>query len=119
MKSNDISVYVHFPFCVRKCLYCDFNSAPASRETMRAYTHALLTEITAKRNLLRGRKLSSVYLGGGTPSLMDPGDIAAVLSAIDSITMIGHDTEVSMEVNPGTLGGEYSKGAGGDRVAAL
>ena len=50
---------------------------------------------------------------------MDPGDIAAVLGAIDSITMIGHDTEVSMEVNPGTLGGEYSKGAGGDRVAAL
>ena len=50
---------------------------------------------------------------------MDPGDIAAVLGAIDSITTIGHDTEVSMEVNPGTLGGEYSKGAGGDRVAAL
>lgn len=103
---DDTSVYVHFPWCLAKCPYCDFASASIRRvEVPHArYADAVLRELEARSALLPGRRLTSVFFGGGTPSLWDPAELGRVLSAIRAaFEEIAPDLEVSVECNPTSL----------------
>ncbi|MBQ4482066.1 MAG: radical SAM family heme chaperone HemW [Lachnospiraceae bacterium] len=102
MKGSEISVYVHIPFCVRKCLYCDFNSAVQPDYIIDSYINALLTELDLKREAFVSRQLVSVYIGGGTPSSIPPSYIRLILERISSYIPINDDTEITIEINPGT-----------------
>lgn len=101
--AGDISVYVHIPFCVRKCLYCDFNSFAASEEVRGRYVSALLQEIDESGSIMAGRDIVSVYIGGGTPSLLDEAAIASILDSISRASDISGAAEITVEMNPGTV----------------
>ncbi|MBK8011465.1 MAG: radical SAM family heme chaperone HemW [Deltaproteobacteria bacterium] len=100
---GDAGVYVHFPYCTRKCPYCDFNSHAAAFDD-RAYADAVIQEIEARgpAHVPLG-PAGSVYFGGGTPSLWDPAEIGRVLSAIRAGIGLRDDAEVTLEANPGTV----------------
>ena len=109
--SSGISVYIHIPFCIRKCRYCDFYSAPSGEAEREAYTAALIREI--REYPLRpdmpdmparayAGKLQSIYFGGGTPSVLTPGQIGRILAAVMARFGSGADPEITMEINPGT-----------------
>lgn len=100
-KKEAFGVYVHWPFCLSKCPYCDFNShvrhAPIDQDRFaRAFTREI--ETTAART--PGRVVSSIFLGGGTPSLMEPSTVGAILDAIGKYWRVTDDVEVSLEANP-------------------
>ncbi len=97
---RNISVYVHIPFCVKKCRYCDFPSF-AGADNIDSYFTALTDEIRKERDT-RGRTADTVYIGGGTPSCVPPLLIEAVLDELRKTYVINDDTEISMEMNPGT-----------------
>ena len=102
MEKRELEIYVHIPFCVRKCAYCDFLSFPASGLTHRAYTDVLLREICQFKE--PGRyEVVSVYFGGGTPSLPDPELTVSVLDLIRKRFCVRDDAEITIECNPGTL----------------
>jgi oxygen-independent coproporphyrinogen III oxidase len=102
--SDCISLYIHIPFCVRKCIYCDFYS-----ETKIAlipdYINSLLKEIRLR--LVSGSNIRTIYLGGGTPSLLSVSQIRCILETIASICHVDCDTEITCEVNPGTVNADY------------
>ena len=102
--SVPLSLYVHLPWCVRKCPYCDFNSYPLARSFSRQrYLAALKRDLAALRPFAEGRELLSVFFGGGTPSLFAPDEIAAILAAVAAGFEIAADAEITLEANPGTL----------------
>lgn len=107
-----ITAYVHFPWCLRKCPYCDFVSFAKAREAIehRAYADAVLAELTRWTPELGRRELRSVFFGGGTPSLWAPGELGRVLSAV--IAAAGRaapDLEVTVECNPSSLDEERAR----------
>ncbi|HZH26574.1 MAG TPA: radical SAM family heme chaperone HemW [Azospirillaceae bacterium] len=93
-------VYVHWPFCLQKCPYCDFNSHVRERIDQDRWRAALLTEIDHWAGLTAGRTVTSVFFGGGTPSLMPPATVAAVLDRIAGRWTVAPDVEVTLEANP-------------------
>jgi oxygen-independent coproporphyrinogen-3 oxidase len=99
-----LSLYVHLPWCVHKCPYCDFNShtAPASTPRQR-YLEALLADLGIEALRAGGRKLISVFLGGGTPSLFTPGEIHRLLDGVRDSFAVSADAEITLEANPGTV----------------
>ena len=97
-----IELYVHIPFCVKKCDYCDFLSGPADAESQKAYVKALQKEIQAVF-LPEGYEVTSLFVGGGTPSSIDAGLIEEILSSLKKKFVFSPDAEVTMEANPGTL----------------
>ncbi len=97
------SLYLHFPFCARKCAYCDFCSFPADAATVEAYCRALRREIELAAPLFRGDTADTVFLGGGTPSLVPPALMDEVLRALRRNFAIAPDAEFTSEANPGTL----------------
>jgi oxygen-independent coproporphyrinogen-3 oxidase len=102
--STALAVYVHLPWCVRKCPYCDFNShAAPERIPEEAYVAALLADLDADLDLASGRTVASVFLGGGTPSLFGTEAIRALLSGIAARLPFAADVEITMEANPGTV----------------
>ncbi len=130
MMSNPLSLYIHIPFCIKKCHYCDFLSAPAGEETQREYVRALLHEIEYWGKLLSGAPIKSVYIGGGTPSVLPEELMVEILCKLKKsfpyITKIENtagkkkkshvseaepkgkvpkvaEPEISMEINPGTV----------------
>jgi len=99
-----LSLYVHLPWCVQKCPYCDFNSYSAGNTAPRdRYLNALLADVEAEAGRAAGRELISVFLGGGTPSLFSPGQISSLLDKIDHCFATAADIEITMEANPGTV----------------
>jgi putative oxygen-independent coproporphyrinogen III oxidase len=99
-----LALYVHLPWCVRKCPYCDFNSHAAPGELPEnAYVDALLADLAADLDLVEGRTVTSVFFGGGTPSLFSPAAIGRVLRGIGARLSVAPDVEVTLEANPGTL----------------
>ena len=104
MSRLPLSLYLHLPWCVRKCPYCDFNShssggdAPTSR-----YVDALLIDLEREAQRAHGRVVETIFLGGGTPSLFPPADIGRLLDGAARCLTIAGDAEVTMEVNPGTV----------------
>lgn len=107
MKSSDIplSLYVHWPWCVRKCPYCDFNShaLPTVGNPSRRYVDALITDLKRSVPLAQDRELISIFIGGGTPSLMEPSELARFLEAVFSLYRTSPDIEITLEANPGTV----------------
>ncbi len=95
---------MHLPWCAKKCPYCDFNSFTASGEPPRTrYVDALLRDLDLNRPLAGDRSLTSVFLGGGTPSLFEPADIARIVAGIRERFELEADAEITMEANPGTV----------------
>ena len=99
-----LAVYLHLPWCVRKCPYCDFNShtAGADVDTGR-YARALAADIAREAHDLAGRTVDTVFLGGGTPSFFPPAEIGRVLEAVRTSFSLAPDAEITMEANPGAL----------------
>ncbi len=99
-------LYVHFPFCLRKCDYCDFVSYPVGprRSTVQPYLSAVRAEAAARAGELAGRRVVGVYFGGGTPTTVDPSDLAALLRDLSGLFRTVPEAEVTVEANPGTVG---------------
>jgi oxygen-independent coproporphyrinogen-3 oxidase len=95
------SIYIHIPFCVKKCIYCDFFSVPYDESTAYAYACALCKELFLKKHLVG--KLKSVYIGGGTPSLLPGECFRQIFSCLKDNYELSPGTEVTVEANPGTL----------------
>ena len=103
-----LSLYVHLPWCIKKCPYCDFNShefrsgtdAPSTQD---AYIDALFADLEASLPLIWGRSIQTVFLGGGTPSLFSPAAIDRLVSGIRARVRLAPDAELTMEANPGTF----------------
>lgn len=95
-----LALYIHWPFCVSKCPYCDFNSHVRDSVDQAAWREALLTDLAYEAALLPGRTLGSIFFGGGTPSLMPPATIAALIDAATRHWTTASDIEITMEANP-------------------
>jgi putative oxygen-independent coproporphyrinogen III oxidase len=99
-----LSLYVHFPWCVRKCPYCDFNSYTLGGALPEGpYLARLKADLAAQAPPVHGRPVTSVFFGGGTPSLFSPGSIASVLEVARRELTLAPDAEVTLEANPGTI----------------
>lgn len=96
-------LYVHWPFCVSKCPYCDFNSHVADAVDDTAWRHNLLAELDHYGIKTKGRRLDSVFFGGGTPSLMPPDIVAALLDRLTEYWALSPDLEVTLEANPSSV----------------
>ena len=96
-------LYLHWPYCESKCPYCDFNSHVAARIDQAAWQGAYLSEIDRMGQQTSGRILNSVYFGGGTPSLMEPDLVAAVIERIRATWPMSNDPEITLEANPGSV----------------
>lgn len=121
LSTPPLSLYVHFPWCVRKCPYCDFNSYTLHGELEeRRYVEALERDLEAQAADVEGREVVSIFFGGGTPSLFSPSAIARVIDSARKHLALAADVEVTMEANPGAIErgrfGEY-RAAGLTRVS--
>ena len=103
MGKRELELYIHIPFCVQKCAYCDFLSAPADAETRSGYVEALIREIRAAKSKYSGYRVSTAFLGGGTPSILKGDETARIFHALFQNFDIAADAEVTMEANPGTV----------------
>jgi oxygen-independent coproporphyrinogen-3 oxidase len=100
---GNIALYVHWPFCVSKCPYCDFNSHVRAGIDQDAWREALLADLAHEARLLPGRRLGSIFFGGGTPSLMEPGTAAAVIAAARAYWPADEAIEITLEANPNSV----------------
>jgi len=98
-----LALYVHWPFCVSKCPYCDFNSHVRAELDQNAWRDALLADLAHEARLLPGRTLTSIFFGGGTPSLMDPATVEAVIDAAIGHWAPAKDIEITLEANPNSV----------------
>ena len=98
-----LSLYIHLPWCVRKCPYCDFNSHAASEIPEAAYIEALTRDLESALPHIWGRKIHSVFFGGGTPSLFSPEGIDRILGRVRALTLLEPLAEITLEANPGTV----------------
>ena len=103
MTAEPLALYVHWPFCVSKCPYCDFNSHVRDSIDQDAWRQALLADLAHEARLLPGRRLTSIFFGGGTPSLMDPATVEAVIAAATSHWAAADDIEITLEANPNSV----------------
>jgi len=106
-----MELYVHLPYCRQKCRYCDFASYPCRESTMPAYVDALLAEADALKPRAEGASLSTLFLGGGTPSLLPPGLLERLLNGLAARFPRDADAEFTSEANPGTLTREWLEAA--------
>lgn len=95
------SVYVHIPFCVRKCLYCDFASYPGKESLFEPYVRALRVEIARAAERFPDTRVPTIYFGGGTPNVLPPESLASILDEIRHGFQVDEDAEISTEANPG------------------
>jgi putative oxygen-independent coproporphyrinogen III oxidase len=103
-----LSLYIHLPWCIKKCPYCDFNSHESkngqlSQETEQRYLDALIADLDAALPLIWGRPVHSIFIGGGTPSLFSPQSIDQLLGAVRARVKLDPHCEITMEANPGTF----------------
>jgi putative oxygen-independent coproporphyrinogen III oxidase len=114
-------VYVHWPFCLSKCPYCDFNSHVRAKPIDNArFVEAFAAELAHRAQLTRGRTVASIFFGGGTPSLMKPATVGAILDAIAGLWPVAPGAEVTLEANPTSVEAERFRGfraAGVNRVS--
>ncbi len=102
-EEEPLALYVHWPFCVSKCPYCDFNSHVRAEIDETAWRDALLADLAHEAELTPGRPLGSIFFGGGTPSLMAPATVAAVLGAAERHWGFASDIEITLEANPSSV----------------
>ena len=100
-ENSPVEIYIHIPFCIRKCDYCDFLSGPSGSKEQADYVQALLREIQAVEEG-EGRSVSSIFIGGGTPSVLDERLLGDILKEIRNRFKMEEDAEITIEVNPGT-----------------
>jgi len=103
MTAEPLALYVHWPFCVSKCPYCDFNSHVRSTIDQDAWRDALLADLAHEARLLPDRRLTSIFFGGGTPSLMDPATVEALIAAASRHWPPADDLEITLEANPNSV----------------
>lgn len=101
-KRTPLELYIHIPFCVQKCQYCDFLSGPSDQETKNRYIEALLNEIQAVQGV-EAYEIVSVFIGGGTPSVLEAEAIASIIEAIREKFYFASEVEITIEANPGTV----------------
>jgi len=101
--AEPLALYVHWPFCVSKCPYCDFNSHVRDSVDQDAWRQALLADLRYEAELLPGRRVGSIFFGGGTPSLMPPATVAAVIAAAEAEWGLADDVEITLEANPNSV----------------
>ena len=106
MNQKELEIYIQIPFCIKKCSYCDFLSAPATEQTREAYMAALFAEIEGRAKDYKDRIVTSVFIGGGTPSLLSGDRINQLMEHIREGFTLAEDAEITMEVNPGTATAE-------------
>lgn len=100
---NNLELYLHIPFCVQKCAYCDFLSGPAGAEEITAYVDALVCEIRTYQRYKKSHCVSTVFFGGGTPSILEPEQILSIMRVLRETFDIEERAEITVEVNPGTM----------------
>lgn len=100
---RELSIYIHIPFCVRKCLYCDFLSASADEGSIESYVNLLLCEIKKQSIFYGDHKVISIFMGGGTPSLLSSEATVRILKQIRKRYSVAADAEITIECNPGTV----------------
>ncbi|MBI4297034.1 MAG: radical SAM family heme chaperone HemW [Chloroflexi bacterium] len=98
-----LSLYIHIPFCRAKCLYCNFNSYPGLEALIPDYVSALIEETGLWAVEVRSYQVQTIYLGGGTPSLLNPGEVAQILGQARATFSVATEPEVTLEANPGTV----------------
>ena len=101
--AGDLALYIHWPFCVSKCPYCDFNSHVRESIDQQVWREALLADLAHEAALLPGRRLTSIFFGGGTPSLMDPGTAEALITAAKRHWNASDGIEITLEANPSSV----------------
>jgi oxygen-independent coproporphyrinogen-3 oxidase len=120
MTDDAFGIYLHWPFCLSKCPYCDFNSHVAERIDQAAWRHGLIAELEHFAATTEGREVTSIFFGGGTPSLMDPATAGAVLDRIAELWPLAPGVEITLEANPGAIdlaGFEGFRAAGINRLS--
>lgn len=100
---NPLALYIHWPFCALKCPYCDFNSHVRDRVDQVAWRDALLADMRHEGALLPGRSITSIFFGGGTPSLMPPATVAALIAEADRLWGLSAACEITLEANPNSV----------------
>ncbi len=100
---NSLGLYLHIPYCLHKCGYCDFNSHPDNEEESKIYVSALLSEIEHYAPTLTGKTVSSVFFGGGTPTILPPASLDKILNGVKNRFNLIKDCEISIEANPATI----------------
>lgn len=119
-QNGGFGIYIHWPFCQAKCPYCDFNSHVAREIDQSRWLRAYLSEIDRYADLCGGRPLTSIFFGGGTPSLMNPDVVHSILERIRSRWAMSNNAEITLEANPGSVDAERFSGysqAGVNRVS--
>lgn len=107
MSTKKLGIYVHIPFCVSKCIYCDFFSTPADDEVKAAYINSLCIQVQSEAaKLSDDYQVDSIFFGGGTPSILDAGQLMGVLRTIRTYFTVTADCEITVECNPGTVNDE-------------
>lgn len=109
MKEKELEIYIHIPFCVKKCRYCDFLSAPAGKEMQDAYMESLCRELTERSKDCSDYRVSTIFIGGGTPSVVEPAWISRIMDILRENYDLWEDAEITMEMNPGTVNRESLK----------
>jgi oxygen-independent coproporphyrinogen-3 oxidase len=100
---KNLGLYLHIPFCERKCLYCDFLSAAADKETKDRYVNALINEIASYKEWAQDYLVKTIFLGGGTPTSLSGENILRIMEAAGNTFFLDSDTEITIEANPGTV----------------
>ena len=108
--SSSVALYVHFPFCSQRCTYCDFNTYVGLRELIPAYTEALCREIGTAGERWNALGVSTIYLGGGTPSLIPLDLLDGLFDAVHGAFHVSSQPEITIEANPGTVTPAYLRG---------
>lgn len=103
MDKNEIGIYIHIPFCMKKCFYCDFVSYANKEDMIEKYIKALEKEIKIKAEENKLLKINTIYIGGGTPSFIDSKHIVYIINAIKESFNVKENAEITIEVNPGTV----------------
>lgn len=98
-----VGVYIHVPFCVKKCVYCDFHSVIDADELIEPWVGAIVKEIATQSPMVGGRPVASVFFGGGTPSTLAPEQVAEIMEALRKNLRLAHRAEITMEMNPESI----------------
>ena len=101
--SEDLSLYIHIPFCVRKCLYCDFPSYGSCENIYGDYVNSLIRELKEGSRIYDGFKINTVFMGGGTPTVLESRDLGRIMDTVLGRFDVADNAEITCEANPGTL----------------
>lgn len=115
---KELELYIHIPFCVRKCKYCDFLSAPADRQARQEYVDSLCEKIRSYADTAKAYHVISIFLGGGTPSILAGEQILQIFAAVRETFQVDKDAEITLEANPGTVAGDGPAAISEGKLAA-